>query len=232
MAVRCYFFQPILYFICETFGVSQTTPSEAGLMIALIPVIVTIMAILFLGERPQRIQLYFILLSVIRVIFIIIMKGNFTLRGNLTGYIFLGGAVFTAGIYNIISRKISLNFKPVEITFGLFSIISFFRFKGDFITYIMPLQNNKVLLTILYLGILSSDVAFFMVNYTLSRIEASRSTVFANLTTIISIFAGIIFRNEPFYWFQILGGLMIFIGVWGTNFYGNRFKKTLSKSLF
>ncbi|MFA7076150.1 MAG: DMT family transporter, partial [Candidatus Izemoplasmatales bacterium] len=34
-------FQPVLYFIFETYGLSMTSSAEAGLMIALIPIFVT-----------------------------------------------------------------------------------------------------------------------------------------------------------------------------------------------
>jgi len=59
-----------------------------------------------------------------------------------------------------------------------------------------------------------------MMNFILSKIEAAQSAVFANLTTIVSILAGVFIRGENFYWFQIVGGILIVIGVWGTNYYG------------
>jgi drug/metabolite transporter (DMT)-like permease len=43
--------------------------------------------------------------------------------------------------------------------------------------------------------------------------------VFSNLTTVISIIAGVFVRHEAFHWYQILGGIMIILGVWGTNRY-------------
>jgi len=86
--------------------------------------------------------------------------------------------------------------------------------------YLIPLQNFDLFLSVLYLGILSSMVAFFLLNFTLSRIKASQSSVFSNLVTVISIIAGIVFLGENFFWFQIIGGIMIITGVWGTNYYG------------
>ncbi len=228
--------QPGLYFIFETAGINLTTSSEAGLMIALIPVVVTIFASIFLREKPVRIQIFFILLSVSGVIFIIFMKGTTSVKNNFLGMFFLGGAVLMAAIYNILSRKLSLNFRPVEITFimmfsgaVLFNLIALSQLRGNISQYLLPLTDLKVLGSILYLGLLSSIVAFFMMNYTLSRIEAAQSAVFANLTTIISILAGVFVRNEPFYWFQIVGGIMIITGVWGTNYFGLQKKRLQSR---
>ncbi|MFW6022448.1 MAG: DMT family transporter [Halanaerobiaceae bacterium] len=219
--------QPGLYFIFETFGISLTTSSEAGIIIALIPVVVSILAALFLNERPGLKQSLFILLSVSGVLFIILQKDAAESTSSLSGVVLLLGAVLMAGIYNILSRKLSLDFKPVEITFIMmwtgavfFNLIAYVRHDGVFISYFSPLTNIKIIISIFYLGLLSSVLAFFLMNYTLSRIEAAQSAVFANLTTIVSILAGVFIRGENFYWYQLFGGIMIIIGVWGTNYFG------------
>jgi len=219
--------QPILYFIFETTGMNYTTSSEAGLLISLIPVVVTILAIFFLNEVPGKKQTIYIILSVAGVIFITIMKSSTEISGNFLGMALIGGAVIMAGIYNIMSRKMSVDFKPEVITYFMMTIaavvFNIILLSSDTTTlsnYIVPLTNMEVLIPVIYLGILSSVLAFFFVNYTLSKLPASQSAVFANFTTVVSILAGVFIRNEPFYWFQIVGAVMIIIGVWGTNYYG------------
>lgn len=233
------FFQPVLYFICEVLGVKLTSSSEAGMMIALIPVFVTILASVFLKEKPKRIQLFFIVFSVLGVMFINLMKENQELSGNLLGIFLLLGAVISAAFFNILSRKSSFQFKPLEITFVMMWIGTVV-FNGIAITqhiinnnlsnYLQPLFNPKALVSILYLGILSSVIAFFAVNYMLSKLEASQSSVFANLVTIVSIFAGVVILKEDFFWYHFVGGTMILLGVWGTNYYGSKGKKPALES--
>jgi drug/metabolite transporter (DMT)-like permease len=46
--------------------------------------------------------------------------------------------------------------------------------------------------------------------------------VFSNLTTVVAILAGVVFRGEPFGVVQLLGAAMIVIGVWGTNASGQQ----------
>src|SRR5690554_2166688 len=48
--------QPVLYFILEAYGIQYSSSSYAGLMMALIPIVVSIMGIFFLREYPSRIQ--------------------------------------------------------------------------------------------------------------------------------------------------------------------------------
>ena len=220
-------FQPGIYFICETTGMLYTTSSEAGMMIALIPVAVTILAAVFLNERPTLIQSLFVALSVGGVFFIIFNRGTAPIDGNYLGLVLLGGAVIAAGFYNIISRQLSLEFKPVEITYVMmgfgalfFNLIAIFRKDFALGSYLNLLTNTDVLIAVVYLGVFSSVVAFFMMNYTLSKITAAESAVFANLTTVVSIIAGVVFRNEPFFKFQVVGAVLIIIGVWGTNYFG------------
>ncbi|SJZ62706.1 DMT family transporter [Selenihalanaerobacter shriftii] len=233
-------FQPVAYFIFETLGVQITSSSEAGMMIALIPIFVTILAAVFLKEIPSKQQVIFITISVVGVLFIIVMKGNLDVKGQLKGLFILLGAVISGGIFNILSRKLSLKFKPVEITY-IMMVIGAVVFNGISIIqhigagmlkqYFQPLENLNALIAIIYLGVLSSVLAFFLLNFMLSKIEASRSAVFTNLTTVISIIAGVVFRDEPFYWFHIIGGGLILLGVWGTNYYGNyEPKKVVSRT--
>ncbi|RKD22364.1 Permease of the drug/metabolite transporter (DMT) superfamily [Caminicella sporogenes DSM 14501] len=225
--------QPVTYFIFEVFGIKMTTASESGMMIALIPVVVTVFAAIFLKEYPSKIQIIFVGLSVVGTIFIIIMKSS-EIGSNISGIIVLLMAVLCASIFNILSRKYSAEFKPVEITFAMmwigaiaFNFIAVLEhlLKGEITRYFEPLLNYKVLSSILYLGILSSVIAFFLVNYTLSKLEASRSAVFANLSSVVSIIAGVLIRHEPFYWYQFVGAVMILTGVWGTNYFGSKFHK-------
>ncbi len=221
-------FQPVIYFICEMIGLNKTTASEAGMMIALIPVASVILAVLFLKERPTRAQLFFIACSVFGVFFIMAMAGSVYVGGNFQGMLILLGAVFAASTYNILAKKSSLHFSSIEITYvmmtvGLivFSSISILQhlMKGELNLFFQPLQQPQAIVSVFYLGFLSSVIGFFMMNYMLSKVEATKASVFSNLITVISISAGVVLLNDPFYWYHIIGGLLIIIGVWGTNYF-------------
>jgi drug/metabolite transporter (DMT)-like permease len=225
-------FQPGIYFIFETTGMIYTTSSEAGIMIALIPIVVTILAAVILKEKTSIVQMAFVLLSVGGVFFIILNRGSSDVEGNLFGIFLLAVAVLAAAFYNIISRKLSLEFRPIEITyvmmgFGalIFNLTALYQRSFNLSGYFNILSETRVLITIIYLGIFSSVVAFFMMNYTLSKINAAQAAVFANFTTVVSILAGVFIRNESFYSFQIIGAVLIIVGVWGTNYFSRPVKE-------
>lgn len=226
------FWQPIIYFIMETKGLQYTTSSEAGVMMAFIPVLVAILAAFLLDEKPSKIQWIFIAISVIGVISIVLGGGNLETKGQLKGIIFLLSAVFSAAMFNIYSRKASQNFTPYEttysmmilgmITFGLLYLIQGILI-GDL--NIITKISSKVVVSIFYLGVLSSVFAFLLVNYSLSKLPASQSSVFANLTTVVSVVAGITIRGESFELYKLIGAIMIIVGVWGTNYFGLKTNK-------
>lgn len=221
-------FQPVIYFICEMIGLNKTTASEAGMMIALIPVASVIMAVLVLKERPSKMQLFFVACSVFGVFFIMAMAGSVDVGDNFIGMIILLGAVFAASTYNILARKSSLHFSSIEITyvmmtvgFLVFSTISVAQhiLADNLMDFFQPLRHPQALISIFYLGFLSSVVGFFMMNYMLSKVEATRASVFSNLITIVTIIAGVVILNDPFYWYHLIGGTLIIAGVWGTNYF-------------
>lgn len=220
--------EPIIYFIFETYGLQRTSISLGGLMIALIPIVVTILAIYFLNEKPSRKQVLSIILSVSGVVLIILMDGSKNSGNSILGVLFLSVAVFSAAFFNIIARKISKHFTAIEVTYFMmflgaifFNIVSVSNhiLNGSLSNYFEPLKSSSFVLSILYLGILSSIVAYFLANFTLSKMEASKSAIFANISTIVSIIAGVIFLKENFHLYHTIGSAMILMGVWGTNYY-------------
>lgn len=223
------FFQPIAYFLFETSGINRTSSSQAGMMIALIPIVVAILSSVVLKEQVQGRQWLFIVTSVAGVAFIALRQDAQGTGAGLTGSLLLLGAVFSAALFNIASRKSSQEFNAFEITFVMMwigavvftsaALINHVRM-GTIGSYFSVLAMPQVIGALIYLGVLSSVVAFVLVNYSLSQIPASQSAVFANLTTVVSIIAGVAFRGEPFQWTNLFGAAMILVGVWGTNYFG------------
>jgi drug/metabolite transporter (DMT)-like permease len=224
-------FQPVLYFFFEVEGVNLTTSSQAGLMVSLVPVTTAIGARIFLKERLKLVQIMFIILSVGGVIVINVLNDSSGLGGNTLGLMFLTMSVISGTLYSLSSKRASSQFTPVEITYTMMSIGAIVfnttllvrsLFEGTLALYFQPLTNPEVYGPILYLGLLSSVVAFFFLNFTISRIPVSQSAIFGNLVTVFAILAGVFILNEPFATKDVIGAIMIVTGVWGTLYFGAR----------
>jgi drug/metabolite transporter (DMT)-like permease len=215
-------FQPVLYFTFETFGIQRCATSTAGLILGAAPVTVAFLAWLILGEKPTWLRMLSLLVSLCGVAFIAF---NLPPGGENTvlGLLLLFGSMASASLYNVFSRKSSPNFKPIETTlvmmvsgtvvFGLFTLFSS-QPEG---TASLWQRAAAVWPSIVYLGGLSSVVAFLLVNFNLSRLKASQTSVFSNLSTAIIVAVGIIILKEQFRWLQAIGATLIIVGVWGAN---------------
>lgn len=231
-------FQPVLYFLFETTGIKLTSASETGMMMGLIPVATLLLEIPFFKIFPSWKQSLSILLSVSGIFFIFIMQGNVQFGGNILGTLCLIGAILAGGIFNIFSKK-SSSFTPVEITYFMMSVgaivfnimaLGQSIMNKNLANYMTPLKQPDVLIAILYLGILSSVIAFFLMNYMLSKTQPSQTATYVNLTTVIAILGGILFRSEHFAWYQAVGAFMIITGVWGAMWFGQQAKKSTPKT--
>ena len=45
----------------------------------------------------------------------------------------------------------------------------------------------------------------------------AQETVFSNLTTAVSVFAGVVILHEPFSWWGLLFCLLILVGIYGVQ---------------
>lgn len=219
-------FQPILYFIFETYGLSKTTSAEAGLMIALIPIFVTIFSRYILKEKPRVLQVLFILVSFTGVVIIQVFKPKADFNADILGFVLLLAAVISAALFNIASRSASKKFKAYETTYFMM-LMGMISFNAIYITqlaidqsldrYFTNLWNIDVVVPILYLGIVASILGFFLVNYSLSHLPAHVSSIYSNIATIVSVIAGYLFLNEAIEIYHLIGGLLIIIGIYGTT---------------
>ncbi|HBT39377.1 MAG: Uncharacterized protein XD58_0800 [Thermotoga sp. 50_1627] len=200
-------FQPILYFLFETMGVARINSSEAGMIVALIPIVVNVLAIFMLKERGDSIHYALLLTSFLGSV--LIVGFNVTAQ-NLLGKLLMLLAVFSAALYTISARKFSKEFAPEEISFFMmlsgfvfFSLVSLLS--GQF----KLVLNVHTVSAALYLGILSSAVAFFLLNYMVKHASPTVTSLFSNLTTVVACMAGVVFRNERIGSEQILGVIFV-----------------------
>lgn len=216
-------FQPTLYFIFESYGIKLTNSTFSSVMIALVPVVSLVFAIFMLKEYPSFLQVVFSILSVSGVI-IMALQGNRQGIVTLSGILLLSGAVLTAVLYNITSRGISEEFTPFERTYGMFLvgsavylIIALIENIDNPAEILVPFTHTEFLGATLFLSILSSVVAFMLLNYTNTYLPVAKSTSFSNVTTVVSVFAGSVFIGEPVTVISVIASFMIIIGVWGVQ---------------
>ena len=215
--------EPVVYFLGEQYGILHSNTVFSGVMIAMIPIVSTLAAAPVLGEKPTAGQLLFSFLSVCGVVGIGLMNRS---SGALDwiGVAALSVAILSAGAYTLIGRSISREYSPLERTYMMmgvgavtFTPLALIQTRGSVADYFQPLSQPTYLLAILFLALVCSVACYFLSGYTITYMTVARETVFSNLTTAVSVFAGVLFLHEPFTWFGAFCCLVIFTGIYGVQ---------------
>ena len=215
--------EPVVYFFGEQYGLLHSNTIFSGVMIAMIPIVSMLLAVPFLGERPVFGQIAFSLLSVGGVVGIgLLGKSSGTM--DWIGVAGLLVAVLSAGAYTLISRGISGTFSPFERTYvmmaegaAVFTVLALIHCRGDLTEYVLPLAEPSYLTAVLFLALGCSVISYFLSGYAIGKLSVARETVFANLTTAVSVFAGAVFLREAFSWLSFLFCLLILGGIYGVQ---------------
>lgn len=224
----CAVFEPILYFIFETMGISMTSTIIVGVITALSPISSVLFSRIFLKERINKIQALGLFLGIFGVLFIVIFtnKGKESSDSSVIGILFMILAVVSGSMFSVFSRKSSEQFKPMEIScfssfvgcigFNSVNIVRH-TFSGTVLSYFKPLLSVENLMGFAFLSVLSSIVAVSLGNYALSRIQIFKTAAFSGLSTVYTIILGIIIYNEALHIYHIVGTALILLGIYGVN---------------
>ena len=218
-------FNPCIYFIGETIGISRTTASESGAFLACIPVASLLASALLLKSKPTRIQLIGILITLLGVLTTVFAVGA-TSSLSVVGYALLLVAVLSYALYSVFVEKAAA-YTGAEITyvmlivgavvFGAIAVLEALANGGLGELAALPFRNADFLVTILYQGVGCSILAFFMSNVAIARIGVNRASSFIGVSTVVSIAAGALLLKETFTAWQIIGAVVIILGVYTAN---------------
>lgn len=218
-------FSPVIYFIGETFGISLTTASESGVFLACIPVASLIASAALLRKKPTRLQVIGILITlagVLATVFAVGASSSF----SMAGYAFLLIAVVSYALYCVYVEKAS-DYSGAEITYGMLAAgaavfvtlaAAEALLNGDIKSLAaLPFKSKEFLTAVLYQGIGCSICAFFLSNLAIAKIGVNRTSSFIGISTVVSIIAGALILKEAFSAYQIIGAVVIVIGVYTAN---------------
>jgi len=215
--------QPCLYFVFENYGLSYTTTSFTGMISAVSPILTAILGALFLKEIPNWKQWISIVISICGVL--MVSLGGSGGKNTVIGCLCLILAYFIGSFYSLMIRRCSETFTPFELTyvmftvgFVFFAVLTFCTYRGETLPMLTAaLTQWKCILAVLYLGIGASVGAYFLANYSIARLPVARATIFNNLSTVVSVTAGVVFMGDPFTWVSAAAFVLIMCGIVGVN---------------
>lgn len=209
----------LMCFYFESYGVMYTNATFSGIILSVVPVVALIFGAVFLKEYPTKKQTVFCFLPIIGVILMTLSGSSI---GVITpvGVIFLICACLSYATYRTVNRFASANFTPFERTYAVlaactvvFTAAALIEVRGDIHAYLAPLHHIEFLIPMLILCIFCSIGANMLVNYAASKLSVLELSTVGTVSTVISMFAGVVFLGEPLTSMMAFGAVLIFIGI-------------------
>lgn len=214
---------PIFFFLFQTIGLTKISASESGIIYALSPIITFLVAKIFIKEENNKKQIFFMILSVLGVIFINLMKG-ISFSSSLLAVVLTLISATSFSVYNVFLRKISKNYKPFQIAFvvivcgflffNIFSLLEHLKDK-NLQNYFVAFKNIDFIVSILFLSVASSFITILLTTYALSHLQSTTVSLFQNLSTVVSILSAVVILNEKLYYFHYAGIIAVIVGTIG-----------------
>lgn len=220
------FFEPVLYMIFETFGISMTTGITAGVILALSPIISCITEIVVLKEKSSIAQIIFIAIGIAGIVYITVNTNTNTGEDTVLGILCMFLAVVSGTLFTAFSRKSSKYFAPLEISYTscilgtvVFNVINIARhlYLGNISNYFLPYLNTDNMIGFIFISIISSIIATGMGNYALKKMQISTAAAFGGISTLVTVGIGVLVAGETLYTYHIIGLIMIFVNIIGVT---------------
>jgi drug/metabolite transporter (DMT)-like permease len=211
-----------LFMLFQAMGLMKASSAEGGILFAAIPVFVTFFGWALLGEMPRLVQWVCIAASALSLSLLIVLN-SLSLGGvqfNLLSFIFLLLSSMSLAGNITMMRFLRDYYSPLEIAesiifvgFILFNLIFLAMLLFEKIEpsqYIAPIFSLKYILAGAYLGIVCVLGTSQLSAYTARRLTAVQTSMFGNLSTLISIIAGALLMRETLaYYHYALAAVII-----------------------
>ncbi|BDX37847.1 membrane protein [Tenuifilaceae bacterium CYCD] len=184
------FFEPFMYFVGETFGMTMISSTLAAVIISIIPLFSPIGEFYFYKQRITLMNFLGILVSVVGVCIVIFHKGFGQIDANPYGILLMLLAVVSALGYSLTLRKLTSKY-------NVFSIITYQNTLGAL--YFLPLflifelnhfmsvgVSVKSMIPILELAIFGSTIAFLLFTYSVKHLGVTGANTFTNAIPVLT----------------------------------------------
>jgi drug/metabolite transporter (DMT)-like permease len=224
------FFEPFCYFLGESFGLLEVSASIGALIIATIPVFMTLIAPLA-GERWTAPGLVGVFVSFVGV-FLIVVSGDMQFQHSPKGILLLFFAVFAALGYNFMTKRLAPLYRPITIV-KIQNALGFVFFLPLFVIFelrdfLKITPSTTAVQSLISLTLFASTVAFLMFVHVIAKIGVVRANVFTNLVPVFAALFSYVLLSEHFDGRKIIGMIFILVGVFIAQFYFGRDFKSAS----
>ena len=211
-----------LFNVLFYWGLHTSTAISAGILIALSPVIIPVLALPVLRERMRGRELLGILVSLLGVV-LMVTRGNPLAVGQIQmreGEILVLVAAVCWATYSVVVKLRPPNIDPLTFLTAILivAVIALAPFYLWERAEVQPNPSTVVsVAAVVYVGVFPTAVALSMFNLAVDRIGPIRAGLYTHLVPVFSTGLAILFLGEKLEWFQIAGALPIAVGLYLTT---------------
>lgn len=209
-------FQPFLYFLFESYGVSMVSATISSVIISTIPVFTPLAAFLFYKEKISASNFWGILISFTGVLFVVFGK-ELEFSGSWMGIALLFGAVLSTLGYAVIIVRLTTKLNTFTIItwqnilgtilfLPLFLIVDLKTFKLDHLSI-------NIILNLVYLALFGSTIAYVFFTYSIKKLGITKASIFANIIPVFTAIFSYFFLNEYLHWVKWVGIVLVIFGL-------------------
>jgi drug/metabolite transporter (DMT)-like permease len=222
------FFEPFLYYVGETYGLTTVESTLAAVIISTIPLFAPVLAFIVLRERIGWFNILGIIVSLIGVFFVIYEpKGGF--NANPGGVALMFMAVFAAICYATILRKIPTHYNNMNVIFYQSLLGLLFFIPTFFLTDYSTIQSLQVsrdsFIALVMLSVFASVIAFVLFAGAVRQVGVTRTNVFVNLIPVFTAILSWIILDEILTISKWVGISVVVIGLFVSQLGKIKFNK-------
>ena len=199
--------------ILQLGGTALLSGSLASLINSLNPVMISILAAVFLKEKITWKNVLSIVVSLIGVYIIL---GNGSMQINPLGILLSAGSVVLWSAASVSIRKISGYYDPVQIALYGMCIALLFNIPAAVLENVFLTQSHPTavaLLACLFVAVFGTAVAHTCWNKSLQLLSDSTCSMFYPLQPLVSAVLGVLLLHEVITWQFVVGAVLICSGI-------------------
>jgi drug/metabolite transporter (DMT)-like permease len=210
-----------LYFSLQNLGLVYTTAAKASLILASIPALTALCAVLWLRERMRAMRLAGVAASVVGVAVLVLAdRAAAWGGGSLLGDLLLVATALSWALYSTLVKGLERRSTPAvlsgaTVAFGALFLLPFAAYEAAQRLPSLPPLGGW--LAIAYLGLVASTVPILLWNYALRQMDASEAAVYVNLVPVVGVASAVLWLHEAVAPAQLLGGALVLAGVWAAG---------------
>lgn len=202
------------------YGIKFTLASNGALLYATTPALILILSSVMLSESMSRKKVLGVLIAFIGISMVMFEKGIDFSSDYFYGNVMIFFAVIAWALYAIQGKKLVMKYGAFSST-ALSMIGGAILFiplgAADIALNGFPELTTGNWLSILYLSLGTSVVAYILWFYALGRMDTTKVAVFANAQPILTTILAVVLLDQPITGVFIVGGLITIFGVWMTQ---------------